>query len=140
MMLNWRFTTAGGRVVGDVSFTAADIVEKLLAYDPATGWSLSDQPLPDGISGVNDIGSMDCDTGAQVLLQLFQSPPDFSFAISNGEGIEGCLITGEAADTSNTGSFVWRFGVLLAADDTAHQSLPNLPIAPPAEIDAVQGS
>ncbi len=140
MTSNWRFATAGGRVVGDVSFSAVDVIEKLLAYDPVTGWSLSDQPLPDEISGANSIGSMDCETGSQVLQQLSQSATGFSSAISGGEGIEGCLITGGSTDTSNSGTFVWRFGVLLAADDTAHQSLPDLPIAPQAEIDAVQGT
>ncbi|HEX8034756.1 MAG TPA: hypothetical protein VF510_12955, partial [Ktedonobacterales bacterium] len=51
-------------------------------------------------------------------------------------GIEGCDI--QILDSSGKfARFIWRFGVLLAADVAAHQLVPSLPVAPQAEIDAV---
>jgi hypothetical protein len=37
------------------------------------------------------------------------------------------------------GHFIWRFGVLLAADASAHSTLPALPVALPADLAAVGG-
>jgi hypothetical protein len=34
-------------------------------------------------------------------------------------------------------TFVWRFGVLLAAGSVAHALQPTLPLAPPAELAVV---
>ena len=35
------------------------------------------------------------------------------------------------------GKLLWRFGVLLAGDDSSHALLPSLPLAPAEEIAAV---
>jgi hypothetical protein len=38
------------------------------------------------------------------------------------------------------GHYIWRWGVLLAADAQAHTLFPSLPIAPQSEITAVGGA
>jgi hypothetical protein len=53
-------------------------------------------------------------------------------------GVEGCEL-GATINRVDGGSYVWRFGVLLAADAQAHSILPALPRASPAEIAAVGG-
>jgi hypothetical protein len=52
--------------------------------------------------------------------------------------VEGCEL-GAAINGVDGGRYVWRFGVLLAADAQAHRILPALPLASPAEIAAVGG-
>jgi hypothetical protein len=52
-------------------------------------------------------------------------------------GLEGCELALQTAQGANAGHFVWRFGVLLAADRPAHTLLPSLPLAPASELAAV---
>ena len=61
----------------------------------------------------------------------------FGVGPGTNNGVEGCLISLQVNDSD--GLFLWRFGVLLAADDGAHAMLPDLPIALPEAIAAVSG-
>jgi hypothetical protein len=54
---------------------------------------------------------------------------------------DGCMILIGATTTSGgfpsgkTLNVLYQFGVLLAADQTAHQALPELPVASAADLD-----
>ncbi len=135
--LRWRFTTAAGQVVGAVTFPAVVPMMKLLAYSSEAGWSLA-LPFSDPSSSNYTLGNVNCVTGSQVEAQQLPDAPGSASGLE-GQGIEGCTMTLQDADGTAQGSFLWRFGVLLAVDAAAHHLLPTLPMAPPAEIAAVQG-
>ena len=134
--LRWQFTAAGGRVVGDISFPAADLTPTMLVYDERTGWSLAPSSLSEPYVNPPDPGEVDCQTGSRVLFQLLQAG-GVGESSTESQKLTGCKITLQDLAGANRGVFIWRFGVLLAADETAHQALPSVPIAPQAEIDAV---
>ncbi|HEY7349543.1 MAG TPA: hypothetical protein VH599_14600 [Ktedonobacterales bacterium] len=137
--LRWRFTTSAGQMLGDVSFPVFETLPALLTYSPDNGWSFLYELDFNPPSTAASIGIVDCNTGAQVLQQQIQYM-SFGFATTSADqGIEGCQITLQDTGGTGRGSFIWRFGVLLAADSEAHHRLPQLPVAPPAEIAAVQG-
>lgn len=136
--LRWRFTTSAGQMLGDVSYQVSNMVETLLAYAPDTGWSLSPQFVSGPLNAGDTIGVLDCGTGTMVAQQQIQIMGG-GFSVYSGQGIEGCQVSLQDTAGTKRGAFIWRFGVLLAADDAAHRLLPNLPIAPAAEVKAVQG-
>jgi hypothetical protein len=136
--LRWRFTTSAGRVLGDVSFPGSSEQEALLAYSSDTGWSLSPQFASGPLNAGDTVGALDCNTGTMVAQQQVQIM-NGGFSVYSGQGIEGCQINLVDSAGTQRGAFIWRFGVLLAANDAAHRLLPNLPIAPAAEVKAVQG-
>jgi hypothetical protein len=136
--LHWRFTTSSGRVLGDVSFPG-NLASTVLTYIPKAGWSLSSQSASGSFSHANDFSNLDCNTGAQILQQQLPNA-SVSYIMLNGQGINGCQLMLQTSTATNQESFIWRFGVLLAADNAAHHLLPSLPIAPQAEINAVQSS
>ncbi|HLW02546.1 MAG TPA: hypothetical protein VKT82_28090 [Ktedonobacterales bacterium] len=137
--LRWDFMASDGSAMGDVSFPAASVVPGMLAYANNAGWSLSSQPELDSSSVGDTFSNLDCLTGAQILQQQLRAITwNGNEDISEGQGMNGCEITLQDAGGSGRGSFFWRFGVLLAGDDAAHHLLPALPVAPAAEINAVQ--
>jgi hypothetical protein len=136
--LRWRLTDSDGSVLGDVLFPAADIVPATLVYTADAGWSRSPQTPFDAPTVVRTFGGLDCSTGAQILQQDLQGK-NLAATMYPGQGVNGCQISLSANENPAQGTFLWRFGVLLAADDAAHQLLPNLPIASRVEITAVQG-
>lgn len=136
--LRWRFTTSAGAMLGDVSFPAADVATALLAYSPGAGWSLTSQDDFGSFNDPSTFGNLDCLTGSQVAFQQLEGT-NFSYSTEGGQGVKGCKMAVQDIGGSGRGSLIWRFGVLLAADAAAHKLLPRLPIAPQAEIAAVQG-
>ena len=137
VMLRWRFTDATGSAIADVTYPSDSPAGLFLAlpyvqfvYDAATGWHLAtdtdlNAEMPDFL----------CANGWTILGHRL-SPPNNTGPVTN-KGVEGCLIPVQAKGGS--GTFLWRFGVLLAADAGAHALLPDLPIASPAAIAAVSG-
>ena len=96
-----------------------------------------------------------CEVGVNLLSTVTSHPlstvaqqPEYQVATVHNNGIGGCALqltrtggTGvTGTDGANAGSFLWRFGVLLAADAEAHALLPYLPLAPPSELSAVDAS
>jgi hypothetical protein len=138
--LRWRFPTASGRVLGDVSYPAAGTVLVLLADRPSAGWSLSSQSAFAPFNTPDALSTLDCGTGAQLLQQQLPLGMSVSWSASNGQALTGCQWVAQTYTNAKQGTFIWRFGVLLAADKAAHRLLPTLPIAPQAEIAAVQGA
>ncbi|MGZ3639036.1 MAG: hypothetical protein ACXVCX_14495, partial [Ktedonobacterales bacterium] len=131
----WRFTTPTGDTAALSPLNVADqtLLKVPLQYDAAHGWR------PWGAPGWGD----DCD--ARDIMANIQCGPGSSALSAYGpmnvasigaNGIEGCDI--QVLNSSGKfARFIWRFGVLLAADAAAHQTIPSLPVAPQAEIDAV---
>lgn len=110
-------------------------MQLLLSYHDATGWQVSQQ----GASGseVEQLNRSVCTAGVTMLsIQIAEQAQNIQ--IAHDAGIEGCELLARP-DQGQQGLFLWRFGVLLAADDGAHAMQPALPIAPPDEIAAVGG-
>ncbi len=138
--LSWRFTDAAGKVVGQVSLPYADLITIFLAYDQAQGWHIV--AAPPGTEGVADqVQPLDCSTGVTMLqLQTARllSGEGWEAKPLTSKGVEGCLLDLQQ-NSLEEGHFLWRFGVIMAADDKAHTTLPSLPVAPQDEIAAVSG-
>ncbi|HLV97803.1 MAG TPA: hypothetical protein VKT82_03910 [Ktedonobacterales bacterium] len=137
----WRFTTASGQVVSDVTFSSFPILLSLvLSYTAATGWRLGlalvSQP---GLSA--QLSQLFCDTGIQMLTQVQSKAlggAGWGVNVLHDRGAAGCALE-LTQGTADEGHFVWRFGALLAGDASAHQAFPTLPVASPAELAAVGG-
>jgi hypothetical protein len=138
--LNWRFTSATGEVVSDVSLPFAQLLTLFLVYSQAQGWQMLSM---NGLTSINNqLAGVNCFTGATVMQlqaarQLNSEGWDASILVNHG--VQGCLLE-LLQNRAGMGQFLWRFGVLLAADAQAHTLLPSLPIAPPDEIAAVSGA
>ncbi len=139
LALRWRFTTAAGEVVSEVTYPIIQHIPITLAYDTATGWRLAPQSAEQYMAG--QLASMSCVTGAgmlQVEQARYLSGTGWDVQTLHQQGTAGCEYQ-LMQNNANQGQFVWRFGVLLAADATAHSTLPTLPIASPDDIAAVGG-
>lgn len=138
--LRWRFTTASGQIVSDVTFPSNTMTNLSLSYDAATGWQIVPFPADEG-SLSQQLTRLVCATGMQMLFveqARYLSGEGWDEAILHDAGINGCEL---ALTQNNTdeGHFLWRFGALLAVDARAHSTLPTLPIASPADLAAVEG-
>jgi hypothetical protein len=134
--LRWRFTNGTGTTIADVTYPSdspaglfLSLPQVQFVYD-GTGWRLAA-----GTDLNAEMPAFLCDNGMTILGHRV-SPPNNMGPVTN-KGVEGCLIPVQAKGAN--GTFLWRFGVLLAADAGAHTILPDLPIAPPAAIATVSG-
>ena len=137
--LRWHFTTAGGQVVSAVTFPSATRLTLYLSYVAPTGWQVALLP---SAQLSQDLAQLACSTGANQLVgeaQQHSGELDWGVTTLADQGIAGCELDLQL-DAVDQGHFLWRFGVLLAADDLAHRTLPTLPMASPAELAAVEGS
>jgi hypothetical protein len=137
--LRWRFTTASGQVVSDVTFSSAPVPLNLALAYTADGWQLgSVSASPSGLS--EQLSQLVCATGTQMLEAQTNALSGGGWVVNvlHDQGTAGCelQITQQAVDQ---GHFVWRFGALLAGDAKAHNTLPALPVASPADLAAVGG-
>lgn len=140
MSLTWHFVNPTGEVVSDVTLPFADLVTLFLAYDQAQGWHLTS--VSGSVSTDDQLAGLACSTGATVLqLQVLRQSSNEGWDISVlvGHGAEGRML-GLLHNSVVMGHFLWRFAVIMAADDQAHATLPSLPVAPPEEIAAVSGA
>lgn len=137
--LRWRITTAAGAVVSEVTFPVSEQILLSLTYDAATGWQIA--PQPSGQRLIDQLARIACGTGAE-MLQVQQarylSGEGWNVGILHQQGLAGCALSLEQNNVDQ-GHFIWRFGVLLAADALAHSTLPMLPIASPDDLAAVGG-
>jgi hypothetical protein len=137
VLLTWRFVTASGALAGAETFRVPEPLRLTLAYDLRTGWHLSDLMLfGQGPNGP----PLDICGGGAAALQQSLGPNGYGEGWKNaGErAVAGCEL--DVQDQNGViAHFIWRFGVLLAANAPAHTLLPALPIAPPDEIAAVTG-
>lgn len=141
----WRFTTRTGETVatsplGDSSFNETNEIEVLLSYDAVQGWQPKGAIRLGADSGaLAIISTMECVAGMTVL-SAYAAPGTSLGFFTHPNGIEGCELQVLTSSGKRAASFIWRFGVLLAADSGAQKMIPDLPVAPQAEIDAVTTS
>ena len=125
--------------MGEVSLPYADLLTLYLAYDQAQGWHAV---MPDGTDSIAEqVQRLNCGAGGTMLtLQIARllSGEDWNVLPLVQRGVEGCLLDLQQ-HSEELGHFLWRFGVIMAADDKAHTTLPSLPVATADEIAAVTG-
>lgn len=134
--IKWRFSQPSGKVVSEVVFPESQTILLDLLYDGKGNWRIPQQAGPGSSPGDQLAHAVDL-TGASLLaLQLH----GFGWGVSilHERGIDGCELAVQQ-NHQNKGRFIWRFGVLLAADAGAQRLLPTLPVAPLDEITAVGG-
>ncbi|HEU5199872.1 MAG TPA: hypothetical protein VFU32_09555 [Ktedonobacterales bacterium] len=140
--LRWQFATLAGNVISDVSYPTADFPDVFLTYDTATGWRIQPEAIVPALTPLDQVGNLDCATGTMLAQQLIQRlNPQFLFSLETSyhRQLSGCeIVPRDSGDTAH-GKLIWRFGVLLAGDESAQTLLPNLPLAPPDEIAAIEG-
>ncbi len=158
---SWRYTSHSGTVTMSPSLLSPTGTQLLLTYDPSTReWSIIAQPpatgspgtagtpSPTGGAGPGSPSLVDlltpglCEIGSEQVDAQAQAQGETSYgtSISQDRGVAGCEIQVLTGNSSTLhGTFLWRFGVLLAVDKGAHTLAPWLPLAPPAEIAAVGG-
>jgi hypothetical protein len=155
----WRFTTQSGALISTSAFRDSGVVQTGLTYSSTAGWAISvDAPGPftSGLQTQILVGS--CQSGTTVLQGLIDKSPlagqQLSLSSSNASfgpaqlQTDGCALTAEVGANNplnptggnkRYGQYIWRWGVLLAADAQARALFPSLPVAPQSEIDAVGG-
>ncbi|HEY7348600.1 MAG TPA: hypothetical protein VH599_09830 [Ktedonobacterales bacterium] len=139
----WRFSTPSGALVSDVAFQGftevrrtENTVQLFLSLGANGNWVISpNATVNDAASQVKDTF---CAAGENILQQAIGSTINLSIAPTRDQGARGCELQ-LLVDNAFQGMFLWRFGVLLAVDQQAHTTRPELPIAPPAEIAALAG-
>jgi hypothetical protein len=139
--LRWRFASATGQVISEVTFPVSPTLLTLfLAYDAATGWQVAPLPSSEG-SPEQQLAQLLCATGSLMLgdeQAHALSGERWTVATLRNQGVAGCELALQHNNVDQ-GHFIWRFGVLLAADASAHSTLPALPVALPADLAAVGG-
>ncbi len=134
VVLRWRFTSASGRVFSEVAYPVTEGWPVYLAFTAATGWQ-DHQALNTASSAARQFSSLSCATGA-ALLQAQVAGWNWTISVAYDAGIQGCKLVSQQ-DHEDQDAFVWRFGVLLAADAQAQSHLPALPLALSEERAAV---
>jgi hypothetical protein len=155
----WRFTTQSGALVATSAFRDAGAVAVGMTYSSAAGWSVvQGSPGPFIVDLQTQVISATCQGGFAVLQALIEKSSLAGQQLSFSQGgafgsptlqTDGCSmsVAGENSNPLNPtsssneyGHYIWRWGVLLAADAKAHTLFPSLPIAPQSEITAVGGA
>lgn len=151
----WRIFDARGMLIGatpssQVDGPSAPITPIPLAVYWQNGWQVSLLVGVDGMFGgwqtiSNAAGNVAGETLCNVaqFAAAQQRTPATDYGVVGWCGVapnpaEGCVVANQATNTGNqpTGEpeyFLYRFGVLLAADDLAHQLNPSLPVADATE-------
>ncbi|MGZ3679069.1 MAG: hypothetical protein ACXWQR_10925 [Ktedonobacterales bacterium] len=141
----WRFTTQTSASVATVATSPTsnmldNEIAVALEYDAAQGWRAKGTPtdiFASTSSTLVVVTNLECATGMALLSAYYARDTSDGGFVIRPNGIEGCEFHLLNSSGKPVASFIWRFGVLLAADAAAHQTIPSLPVAPQAEIDAV---
>jgi hypothetical protein len=139
VLLQMRFVTRDGAQVGALTVPGAVAQPLALAYRADGTWQAV--TLGPEFAGYVTPPSQ-CQTGLLLLqaqLQAAHADRDAnSLRIERASHtLDGCQISSLTPSGGAAATFIWRFGVLLAADAGAHATLPALPIAPPSAIQAI---
>jgi hypothetical protein len=132
--LRWQFSSAVGQVESEVTYPVIEGWPVDLDYSPASGWHMP-QALNPGPDAAERFSRLSCATGA-ALLQARVADRGWTIRVAHQAGTRGCQLVGQRGQADRA-AFIWRFGVLLAADALAHRLLPTLPLARPADAAAV---
>jgi hypothetical protein len=158
--VGWRFTTQSGALVATSAFYDTGGIGVGMTYSSTAGWSVVESsPGPFIVDLKTQLISGSCQSGFTILQTLIDKTPlagqQLSFSQVGGVfgpptlQTDGCAMSVEeqnsnplspTTSTKKYGHYVWRWGVLLAADAQAHTLFPSLPIAPQSEITAVGGA
>lgn len=138
--LRWRFTSGVDSQVYSGVLATPEPAQFFLTYSDTTGWSIPQPPIPlaFGQTLADELQWRVCDEG-QSMLQPLAQRLNGGIAVPHDAGLAGCALQLLTHEGGKMGLFVWRFGVLLAADTAAHTIAPALPLAPAAEVAAVNG-
>lgn len=148
----WHFAT-GSASIGTFSLTDPAITVQTgmtqpltigLTYDPNQGWQAVAPPGQTVASELQDesVGSI-CFMSTVAITQAISQTKnsDTGFALFPHQNMQGCQIDVFGTDPNHPdGSFLVRFGAVLAADAGGHKLLPQLPMAPKDEIQIVESS
>jgi hypothetical protein len=140
-VFRWYFTTPSGLLAGSLVLPAPIPRMVMLIYNPDDGWQVAEPwPSPYDLSPGQPVL---CQAGMDVLGQASSSQGGVNgdFGMRQPEttvdDMRGCALQIMSSNDTVLGTFIWRFGVLLAKDKDAHALLPSVPIAPSQEIAAV---
>jgi hypothetical protein len=145
----WQFgADSGGQAISTDAPLDSSIPLNLSYDDSASSWQvgLPDTHLLNASRLDDDLLLNLCSGGSAQLFEIAQTRQLTAGQLSD-HGVEGCLIVTApngaffpglgTPPPPDDGQFVWRFGVLLAANAAAHTLAPDLPLAPPDEIKTV---
>jgi hypothetical protein len=133
LLLRMSFLAQDGSLKGALTLPGAVPSQVALAYRSDGTWQTVN--LDTSIAG-DVTPPTQCETGLNLLsarLDAAQGGGGSLGAGATGHTLDGCQYS-VATATGGTALFLWRFGVLLAADASAHALLPALPIAPPSAL------
>jgi hypothetical protein len=131
--IQWQYMSTGDAAT---SFTSPSYdawsLRLILTTDGAGTWQL-DRDRTDQVNGYDPFLALDalvCRAGANYLDSIRPSV-NLSTTIIVNRGLEGCEIayTGPGGAQPDAGTYLWRFGVLLATDTQAQDILPGTPLA-----------
>jgi hypothetical protein len=139
---HWSFASLG---LDSSSYSLQPSRTLALTYSAAEGWQVAlPNRYPPGGSFQDRLKADLCGAGQSALLSSAEDASQEAFQdttqVVRDRQVSGCEIALFTAQRTNAGRYIWRFGVLLAVDATAHTTLPGLPMAPEQEIAAVEAS
>ena len=137
--IRWQFSSGSGVVASSAPWSTQLPASLLLTYDAQQGWSV-DQSGTQQLAGFGlpaALAQTVCNVDISVLSSAAQQQGDTVLTPVSQNPLEGCAFDLQSAQGASAGRFVWRFGVLLAAEGPAHALLPALPIAPASALAAV---
>jgi hypothetical protein len=79
------------------------------------------------------------DVGQKLTYGQSAAPGSTDGCAISVEGPNNNPLSPTSPNNKKYGHYIWRWGVLLAADAQARALFPSLPVAPPTEITAVGG-
>jgi hypothetical protein len=137
--VQWQYTTltAGGASRSSPSFEAWSL-RLILTTDAQGGWEIDQQRSEqlNGFSLVLATQALVCRAGSNYL-DAHRPSDQLNSSVVVDHGLEGCELQLTTRAGASVGTFIWRFGVLLAADAQAQALLPDLPKAPASAFTAL---
>ena len=116
--------------MGNAVYRVPDEVQTYLTY--ASGaWQLA-QADGSPATAIDIAPASLCGAGSEELGSIGRAL--LSVRSVRGDLTQGCLIQMQSQNGTAEGLYLWRLGVLLAADAQAHTLLPALPVASAPEI------
>lgn len=145
---HWQFDDGAGSQIASADESLESFSPLNLSYDAAMGWQVTAPDAPPlSAPTLDDVLRGDLCSGGDAALAAITQARQLSTIQQSDHGVEGCLFVTApngaffpglgTPPPPDDGQFVWRFGVLLAANAAAHTLAPDLPLAPPDEIKAV---
>ena len=140
--LTWNFTRADGVSMGSYTIPFINDLEIGITY-AATGFAAVRSHTLTNTIATQVMQSL-CRGNAfaiDALQRTAKQGIQGTWVVQHDNGIEGCLVQlnplviGSTAPPAIT--FVYRFGVLLASNQQAHNIFLAIPVAPPAEVSQV---